>query len=552
MESRIVKLKAEFNNIISIRNTVKNVFDILQVRIDKLKLFYSEFIKNSKNDMFVFGLDSFRFQSKLIDIEYDDMKRLFLAINNRMYCEYFKLHKIIVEYILNSIDDKKITDIVKVNNYPVYKDLEPYKDYKFETTLDIHENILNLLNILMASLDNKENELAIHKTKQRIGLNIDNFITTFTFNIVVLREKIMMFITYIEFFHKMHTKYLQRFSNKIQLMHSHVNHDIKFDENVDRTEGEVSPSINKNEKTPILEPFFNTSLNSDFNGDSDKESSITLDSHSSVLHEDNEIYSSDRRPSTPSSYSSSNNVVVTNIQSRIRTDSSSESKRSFKQMIKNNVTKVSNMFQVCKPKNSQIIEHKASNDDIVNMFSNIDTTCNTIIRQEIDENVGFMIDEVKEMKEFMSENSNINNVTNVENFNIDAFINHNEFNEVVVENEVAVENAVSDLVNNVVEESIVEEKLVEESIVEEQIIQSLQEEVNIIVEEVTANAVEQVNSIVEEINADKEPINETVEEQTNEPSEEINDEASVHGSSTSADTENTTKKKRKYKQRAKK
>jgi hypothetical protein len=239
-------------------------------------------------------------------------------------------------------------------------------------------------------------------------------------------------------------------------------------------------------------------------------------------------------------------VVVTNIQSRIRTDSSSESTRSFKQMIKNNVTKVSNMFQVCKPKNSQIIEHKASNDDIVNMFSNIDTTCNTIIRQEIDENVGFMIDEVKEMKEFMSENSNINNVTNVENFNIDAFINHNEFNEVVVE------NAVSDLVNNVVEESIVEEKLVEESIVEEQIIQSLQEEVNIIVEEVTANAVEQVNSIVEEINADKEPINETVEEQTNEPSEEINDEASVHGSSTSADTENTTKKKRKYKQRAKK
>ena len=67
---------------------------------------------------------------------------------------YFKLHKIIVEYILTNIDDKKITDIVKVNNYPVYKDLEPYKEYKFETILDIHENILNLLNILMGSLSN--------------------------------------------------------------------------------------------------------------------------------------------------------------------------------------------------------------------------------------------------------------------------------------------------------------------------------------------------------------------------------------------------------------
>jgi hypothetical protein len=63
-----------------------------------LKVFYSEFIKDSKNAMFIFGLDSFHFQSKLIDIEYDEMKRMFLVINNRMYCEYFKLHKIIVEY----------------------------------------------------------------------------------------------------------------------------------------------------------------------------------------------------------------------------------------------------------------------------------------------------------------------------------------------------------------------------------------------------------------------------------------------------------------------
>jgi hypothetical protein len=77
MESRLVKLKSDFNNIITVRNSVKNIFDILQVRIDKLKLFYKEFIKNNKTEMFVFGLDSFHFQNKLIDIEYDDMKRLF-------------------------------------------------------------------------------------------------------------------------------------------------------------------------------------------------------------------------------------------------------------------------------------------------------------------------------------------------------------------------------------------------------------------------------------------------------------------------------------------
>ena len=113
METKLVKLKSDFNDIINIRNTVKNVFDTLQVRIDRLRQIYAEFIKTNKSEMFVFGLDSFHFQSKLIDIEYDDMKRLFLAINNRMYCEYFKLYKIVTEYVYENIRDKKITEIIK-------------------------------------------------------------------------------------------------------------------------------------------------------------------------------------------------------------------------------------------------------------------------------------------------------------------------------------------------------------------------------------------------------------------------------------------------------
>ena len=56
MEITLVKLKGEFNGIINIRNNVKNVFDILQIRIDSLREIYSEFIKTNKNETFVFGL----------------------------------------------------------------------------------------------------------------------------------------------------------------------------------------------------------------------------------------------------------------------------------------------------------------------------------------------------------------------------------------------------------------------------------------------------------------------------------------------------------------
>ena len=125
METRLAKLQTDFNNVITIRNSVKNIFDILQLRIDKLKVFYSEFIRDSKNDMFIFGLDSFRFQSKLIDIEYEDMTRMFLAINNRMYCEYFKLYKISLYFEVSS----KMDIFFRNNSYKLI-----YNNRKFNFT----------------------------------------------------------------------------------------------------------------------------------------------------------------------------------------------------------------------------------------------------------------------------------------------------------------------------------------------------------------------------------------------------------------------------------
>jgi len=46
-----------------------------------------------------------------------------------------------------------------------------------------------------------------------------------------MKEKIQLFINYIEFFHKMHKKYLSRFSTKMQLMLSQINYDINFEGN---------------------------------------------------------------------------------------------------------------------------------------------------------------------------------------------------------------------------------------------------------------------------------------------------------------------------------
>ena len=253
MDKRINDLKQDFTKVVDLKNENVKMFDTLDVKIKNLKMIYAEFIKNNKQQLFIFGLDSFHFQGKLIDIEYDDMKRLYYAITNRIYCEYFKLYKIVVDYILENIDDdKKMLDLVKVNNnFPVYKDLEPFKQYEFEIIQSIHETIVGLLNAIHNYLMHKEHDLKLHQEKNATGLNIDNFIQTFNFNNVVLREKLALFLNYIEFFHKLHTKYFKRFTTKMQLFVSQINHDIKFED---------SAELNKTKRKSMLDNFANDNI----------------------------------------------------------------------------------------------------------------------------------------------------------------------------------------------------------------------------------------------------------------------------------------------------
>lgn len=230
MEDKLHELNDNFKSMVHIRENVIVIMDVVKQRIDKLKEMYNDFIKTNKKNLFIFGLDTFHFQNKLVDIEYDDMKRMFHAINNRMYCEYYKLYKIIVDYIVHHVTDKKILELIKTSNtFPVYKDLEPFKQYEFTYVQEIHENIILLLKAVCNYLNNKNYELQNHETKQLIGLNIDNFVNTFSYDIFVMREKINLFISYVDFFHNLHKKFLERFTKKMKFMLEQLNADIKFD-----------------------------------------------------------------------------------------------------------------------------------------------------------------------------------------------------------------------------------------------------------------------------------------------------------------------------------
>lgn len=244
---KINELKLNFREIINFRNEIKNTFENLEQKIFKLKEIYNNFIKNKQNskNIFLFGLDSLYFQGKLIDIDLDHMKSYYKLINNRVYSSYYKLLKIIILYINENITDKKILDIINsLSNIPVYKDLEPYREYDFENTQMIHNTIIELILAMNEILSGKNIELTNYEESKDIGLNIDNFIASFEHENVTLKNEANLYINYMDFLYNLNCGYYKRFITKIRILLGQVEHDVKFENKKSSNKNTISNLLN--------------------------------------------------------------------------------------------------------------------------------------------------------------------------------------------------------------------------------------------------------------------------------------------------------------------
>jgi hypothetical protein len=220
-------IKKNFNYIKELRLNINDIFVEVKEKLNALDKIYIELINSHKNVDYTFGIDSFYFQNKLIEIEYDNMKSIFNGITNRIYCEYYKLYKMIYAYIETEL--KETILIEKINqkkNYPVYKDLEPLKTYNFDLIIDIQRNIIETIEFLFNYLKNKESELRNVYTTSEIGINIENLVNYQMYSNTLLNEKINIFCKYLNVFHKHHNKYFSRLLIKGKMMIGIVNEDI--------------------------------------------------------------------------------------------------------------------------------------------------------------------------------------------------------------------------------------------------------------------------------------------------------------------------------------
>ena len=202
----------------------------LEVRIVKLRNEYQIYSNNTSSDAFVFGIDSLYFQFNLLYSEFKNFKKQLLLIFNRIYCENYKLYKLIIKFITEHITDKSILNMISSDNFPPYKDLEPYKEYSIDEITNIYKKKTLIIKSLKELLRQKNVVLTQHKMKKNIGYNIHNFVLTSQYEVDIFEKQIEMFEEYAKVIDDIHLSNINYIISKIDDALDKINKDVSFDE----------------------------------------------------------------------------------------------------------------------------------------------------------------------------------------------------------------------------------------------------------------------------------------------------------------------------------
>lgn len=210
---------SDFDKMKSMRSNIKKLIEKIKSRTEELKTNYSKYAKNESDDFF--GLDSFQFQIKMLKLEFDDIYKMYVFLENRIYGDYFKLLMVIKNYIFTNLKEtqyRKIKELQGISRYPVYKDLESFKKYDFHIIYEIHHDIIMIIHAIGDILKDNDHEIRTNEQNLVMGIKIDNYINNYKFKNESLRIAMYYYNNYLQVYHKYHYDLLNKFLAKIQLV----------------------------------------------------------------------------------------------------------------------------------------------------------------------------------------------------------------------------------------------------------------------------------------------------------------------------------------------
>jgi len=247
-------IRQNFASVLSLRQDIANIFESLDSKITVLQTTYADLLNTHENMRSLFGMDSFFFQNELLEIEHNNMNCIFTKIDNRLYCEYYNLFRMIQNYIIKDIQNKEIIQKTKCNKrFPVFKHLDKIKKYDINLVIDLQNFILSYVMELGSYLEQEEIHLNSNSKHAEMGLNIDNLLHHQRFSNTLLKEKINMYTQYLNTFHIHHTKYYTRLLLKLKLLVGVVNEDILIKRTSKQIANKKTQRVNEFENGPYRE-----------------------------------------------------------------------------------------------------------------------------------------------------------------------------------------------------------------------------------------------------------------------------------------------------------
>lgn len=246
--SELTKLQSNFQNIWILKDEIIKTKQIISAKLAHLKTAYGELTKKNSKKMYLFCLDTFFFQYKTYSIEMENLDKHRVLLNNRMYCDYYKLYVLITTYLKDNAEELDIEQ-VDMRTFTPYKDLEPYHEYNLDDIKVLHATILGFIKHLQFRYDTNEYNIRNYNTKNRAGFSVSNFLNTMEFENLLVKQQISLYLNYIAFFHISQQKQLKRLLTKLQEFDS----DIEANLNVDGL-----CSINDIGNTEPINDFFKT------------------------------------------------------------------------------------------------------------------------------------------------------------------------------------------------------------------------------------------------------------------------------------------------------
>ena len=196
---------------------------------------YKEYIEKNRLTK-VFGLDSFYYQSRLYDLETKQLNDQYFFINNRIYCDYYKLYGMVKVFYKEQfkLEPRKRT-------YPNYKDLETFKPYDIEETLSLNIDILEMIKKSNACIHKNEADIRLQCSNP--SLHIENYKYNHHYNNTILKNKVELYEKYLHSYHIYHMSFLSYLRDKIMLMFRQTENRVLMDNTESWVDQRLIPEV---------------------------------------------------------------------------------------------------------------------------------------------------------------------------------------------------------------------------------------------------------------------------------------------------------------------